>query len=112
MRTFLAFVIVLCLVGGLYLSQGPDFYWPDRHDPSYAIFFSGLSSRLLGAALLLIAALGLMAARQASSADGKAAPRHWQWVFFALTMLVLALIGGAFQLGDYGPNPESRQYSQ
>jgi len=112
MRTFLAFVVVLCLVAGLYLFQGPDFYWPDRNDPSHAIFFSGLSSRLLGAALLLVAALGLMAARQASSAGGKAASRSWQWAFFALTMLVLALIGTAFQLGDYGPNPESRQYSE
>lgn len=112
MRTFLAFVIVLCVAGGLYLSQGPDFYWPDRHNPSYAIFFSGLSSRLLGAALLLIAALGVIAARQASNAGGKAAPRTWQRAFFALILLVLALIGTAFQLGDYGPNPESRQYSE
>lgn len=110
MRTFLAFVIVLCLIGGLYLLQGPDFYWPDRRDPSHAAYLSGTASRLLGLALLLIAGLGVMAARQASRGTGRAAPRGWQIRFFVLTMLALGLIATAFQMSDYGPNPESRQH--
>lgn len=111
MRTFLAFVIVLCLIGGLYLLKGPDFYWPDRGDPSQALFLSGLSSQLLGAALLTIAGLGVMAARQASRSAGKAASQHWQVRFFVLTMLALALISTAFHLAEPGPNPESRKHS-
>jgi hypothetical protein len=111
-RTFLAFVIVLCLIGGLYLLQGPDFYWPDRRDPSYAAYLSGTASRLLGLALLLIAGLGVMAAHQASRATGRAAPRGWQIRFFVLTMLALALIATAFQMSEYGTNPESRRHAE
>ena len=110
MRTFLAFVIVLCLIGGLYLLQGPDFYWPDRRDPSYAAYLSGRASQLLGLALLLIAGLGVMATRQAARGTGRAAPRDWQIRFFILTMLALGLIASAFQMSEYGPNPESRQH--
>lgn len=111
MRTFLAFVIVLCVIAGLYLLQGPDFYWPQRHDPSQALYLTGIASRLLGAALLLTAWLGVMAARQASRSAGRAAPRHWQHRFFALTMLVLVLISAAFHLAEPGPNPESRVHA-
>ncbi|MGL1834052.1 hypothetical protein ACKVEX_10625 [Rhodocyclaceae bacterium SMB388] len=110
MRTFQAFVIILCLIGGLYLLQGPEFYWPDRGDPSHATHLAGWSSRLLGLALLTTAGLGVMIARQAGRADGKAAPRAWQLRFFVLLMLVIGLINAAFQLGEHGPNPESRRY--
>ncbi len=112
MRTFQAFVIILCLIGGLYLLQGPEFYWPDRFDPSYATHLDGLSSRLLGLALLTTAGLGFMIIRQASNAQGTAAPKRWQWRFFLLLMLVIGLINAAFHLGTYGPNPESRRYSE
>ena len=108
MRTFLAFVIMMCLIGGLYLLSGPAFFWPDRWDPSHGIFLSGLSAQLLGAGLLLVSALGLMAARQASHNAGKAAPRRWQWRFFALTVLALGLISAAFSVGEPGPNPDWR----
>lgn len=108
MRTFLAFAIVLCVIGGLYLLPGPDFYWPDRRDPSQALYLTGVSSRLLGAALLLTACLGVMAVRQAGRSTGRAAPRRWQYRFFVLTMLVLALVSTAFHLAEPGPNPESR----
>lgn len=112
MRTLIAFIIVLCLLGGLYLLQGPDFYWPDRRDPSQAVYMAGTASRLLGAALIIIAALGVMLVRQAARATGRAASRLWQWQFFGLTVVALTLIASAFQLGEYGPNPESRQFSQ
>lgn len=112
MRTFQAFVILLCLIGGLYLLQGPEFYWPDRWDPSYATHLDGVSSQLLGLGLLTTAGLGIMIIRQASTANGRAAPKHWQWRFFLLLMLVIGLINAAFHLGEYGPNPESRRFSQ
>jgi len=108
MRTFLAFVIMMCLTGGLYLLSGPTFFWPDRWDPSHGVFLSGLSAQLLGAGLLLVSALGVMAARQASHHAGKAAPRRWQWRFFALTVLALVLISAAFSVGEPGPNPDWR----
>ena len=108
MRTFLAFVIVMCLIGGAYLLGGPAFFWPDRWDPSQGVFLSGLSSRLLGAGLLLISGLGVMAARQAAQARGRAAPRHWQVRFFVLIVLALALVSAAFSIGERGPNPDWR----
>lgn len=110
MRSLIAFIIVLCAVGGLYLLQGPDFYWPDRRDPSMAVHLSGLASRMLGMALIVIAILGVMLIRQAARAHGHAASDSWQWQFFALTLLALGLISAAFHLGEYGPNPESRHY--
>jgi hypothetical protein len=108
MRTFLAFVIVMCLIGGAYLLGGPAFFWPDRWDPSQGVFLSGLSSQLLGAGLLLVSGLGVMAARQAGHACGRAAPRRWQIRFFVLIVLALALISGAFAIGERGPNPDWR----
>ena len=108
MRTFLAFVILLCVVAGLYLIQGPEFWWPDRRNPSCAIRLDGLASQLLGLALLITAGLGVTAARQASRADGRAASRRWQWGFFVATLIVLGLLATAAGLGEYGPNPEAR----
>jgi len=78
MRTFIAFAIVLCLVGGSWLLQGPAFFWPDRLDPSQGVFLDGLSSQLLGAGLLAIAGIGVMAARQAARGSCRAAPRPRQ----------------------------------
>ncbi len=108
MRTFQAFVIVLCLIGGFYLLRGPEFFWPDRWDASQGVMLGGTSARLLGMALLTVAGLGLMAARQAGRGDGRAAPRHWQWRFFALLVLTLVLISTALHLGERGPNPDWR----
>jgi len=107
-RTFLAFVIVMCLVGGLYLLGGPSFFWPDRLDPSHGVLLSGVSSKLLGAGLLLVSALGVMAARQAAHSGGKPAPKDWQLRYFLLLVLALALIGTAFSVGERGPNPDWR----
>ena len=108
MRTFIAFVIVLCLAGGFYLLPGPTFFWPDRWDPSQGVWLGGLSAQLLGLGLLLISALGVMTAQQAAGARGRPAPRPWQLRFFLLLMLALGLISAAFQLGERGPNPDWR----
>lgn len=108
MRTFQALVIVMCLTGGLWMLRGPAFFWPDRGAPSQGVFLHGVSSQLLGTALLIVAGLGVMAARQAGRGDGRAAPRAWQVRYFILILCALGLISAAFTIGERGPNPESR----
>ncbi|MBA4743194.1 MAG: hypothetical protein H2060_10875 [Azoarcus sp.] len=105
MRLFLAFAIVLCIAGGAWLVQGHDFYWPARGDPSLALHLSGSGARLLGAALFVMAGLGAMAVLQARR--GRPAGQAWQITYFALAMLVVALIGSAIWNGEVVPNPEA-----
>lgn len=108
MRTFQALVIVMCVTGGLWMLGGPAFFWPDRGDPTQGVLLHGLSTQLLGAGLLTVAVLGLMASRQAGRGDGRAAPRAWQIRYFVLLMSALGLISAALNTGERGPNPESR----
>ncbi|MCK0507061.1 hypothetical protein [Aromatoleum anaerobium] len=108
MRTFQALAIVLCVFGAIHLLQGPAFFWPDRFDPSHGVLLGGLSSRLLGAGLVVVAALGLMAGRQAGRGDGRAAPPRWQLRYFLLILLALGLASTAFTIGERGPNPDWR----
>ncbi len=111
MRTFLAFVIVLCIAAGSWLLQGPSFFWPDRFEPSQGVLLDGTASRMLGAALLLIAALGAMVIRQAGYGGGRAAPARWQATYSLLLLIALALVGTAMSLGQPGPNPDWRPRS-
>ncbi|WP_332675696.1 hypothetical protein [Aromatoleum sp.] len=108
MRTFLALTIVLCTVGGLYLLQGPVFFWPDRFDPSQGVALGGTSSQLLGAGLLVIGAVGVMAARQAARSPSRPATRRWQLRYFLLIVVALGLVSAAFTTGERGPNPDWR----
>lgn len=112
MRTLLAFTIVLCLVGGLYLAGGKDIYWPARGDPSQALLIRGVASQLLAGALFAIAALGVMTVRHASRAGRRAASRRWQTQYFLLLVLALSLIAGAVWQGEVVRNPESRQFGE
>jgi len=107
-RTFLALTIVLCTVGGLYLLQGPPFFWPDRFDPSQGVSLGGISSQLLGTGLLVIGAAGLMAARQAARSPSRPATRRWQFRYFLLILVALGLVSAAFMNGERGPNPDWR----
>lgn len=108
MRTLIAFTIVLCVFGGIYLLQGPAFFWPDRFDPSQGVFLGGLSSQLLGAGLLTIAGIGVMAIRQAIRGPVGTASQRWQIRYFLLLLLALALVSTAFALGERGANPDWR----
>ncbi|MCK9984919.1 MAG: hypothetical protein AzoDbin1_01391 [Azoarcus sp.] len=108
MRTFIAFTIVLCTVGGLWLLQGPAFFWPDRFDPSQGVFLGGFTSQLLGGGLLAIAAAGLMAIAQARRGRVGTASQGWQIRYFVLILLAIGLVSAAFNLGERGPNPDWR----
>ena len=108
MRTFLALTIVLSTVGGIYLLQGPAFFWPDRFDPSQGVSLGGTSARLLGAGLLVVAAIGLMAARQAARSPARPATHRWQFRYFVLILVALGLVSAAFTLGERGANPDWR----
>jgi len=112
MRTLIAFTIVLCVLGGIYLLQGPAFFWPDRFDPSQGVFLGGLSSQLLGAGLLTIAGIGVMAIRQASRGPVGSASQRWQIRYFLLILLALGLVSAAFTLGERGANPDWRAPSR
>ncbi|AYH42256.1 hypothetical protein [Azoarcus sp. DN11] len=108
MRAFVAFTMVLCLLGGAWLLGGPAFFWPDRFDPAQGVRLGGLSSQLLGAGLLTIAGLGAMViARAARGVRGTPSP-GWQLRYFLLILLALGLVGAAFTLGERGPNPDWR----
>ncbi len=108
MRTFQAFVILLCVFSGAWLLSGPEFYMPGRHDPAYGMYFSGLSSRLLGLGLLSLAWAGFSVKRYAGRGSGKPPPHRWQVRYFLTLMLTLALIGTAYYLGEAGPAPHLR----
>ncbi|MCC4117454.1 hypothetical protein LLG90_19030 [Aromatoleum toluclasticum] len=108
MRTFIAFTMTLCLLGGAWLLQGPAFFWPDRLDPSQGVFLSGLSAQLLGAGLLAIAGLGTMVIARAARGVRGAPTRGWQLRYFLLILLTLGLVSAAFSLGERGPNPDWR----
>ncbi|NMG75877.1 hypothetical protein [Aromatoleum diolicum] len=112
MRTLIAFTIVLCVFGGAYLLQGPSFFWPDRFDPSQGVFLGGLSSQLLGAGLLTIAGIGVMAIRQAARGPVGTASQRWQVHYFLLILLALGFVSAAFTLGERGPNPDWRTPGQ
>lgn len=52
-------MFMLCVLGGLYLlTQAPAFFLPSRGDPAIGLQFDALASRLLGAGLLALAAVG------------------------------------------------------
>ncbi|NMF88353.1 hypothetical protein [Aromatoleum petrolei] len=108
MRTFIAFTMALCLLGGAWLLRGPDFFWPDQFDPSQGVFLGGLSAQLLGAGLLTIAALGAMVIARAARGVRGTPTRGWQVRYFLLILVALGLVSAAFSLGERGPNPDWR----
>lgn len=108
MRSLIAFTIVLCTLGGLWLLQGPAFFWPDRFEPSQGVLLAGFASQLLGAGLLTIALAGVMAIGQAQRGRVGTASQRWQIRYFLLILLALGLVSAAFTLGERGPNPDWR----
>lgn len=101
---------MLCVFGGLYLlTQAPAFFLPDRWEPAIGRQFDATASRLLGAGLLALAALGgtylrAMYYRAERRLPDPAAQRR----YFVLLVLALALIMVAMLSAEPGPNPEYR----
>ena len=59
MRSMQMVMFMLCVLGGLFLlTQGPAFFMPARIDPAIGLHFDAFASRLLGAGLLALAAVG------------------------------------------------------
>ncbi|TMW78804.1 hypothetical protein FG147_01705 [Thauera sp. UPWRP] len=110
MRTTQVLMFMLCLLGGLYLlTQAPAFFMPDRWNPAMGRQFDAAASRLLGAALLAMAAAGGSFLRRFYYMEQRSLPgRAGQRRYFALLVLALALLQGAVLLSEPGPNPDYR----
>ncbi|ANQ83742.1 hypothetical protein dqs_0667 [Azoarcus olearius] len=110
MRSAQVLMFCLCVIGGLFLLvQAPSFFMPDRWDPAVGRAFGPLQSRLLGAALLAIAWLGLDYLRNRYYSETRQLPGvPQQRRYFAVLVLALALLSAAFNLAPPGPNPDYR----
>lgn len=110
MRSLQVVMLTLCLLGGLYLlTQAPSFFMPARWDPSIGHQFGPSASRLLGAALLTLAAIGgrYMRLMYYSERRRLPGPRE-QLRYFVLLLIALGLLAGALVVAEPGPNPDYR----
>ncbi|MBL8447615.1 MAG: hypothetical protein JNJ44_09425 [Zoogloeaceae bacterium] len=105
MRSIQVFIIVLCLIAGLYLSTGSGFFLPDRWHPETGILLNGFSARLLGAALLIIAATGVIALKHFAPGRRERYNPAWHRRYFLLLITAIVLISAALWLGERGPTP-------
>mgnify|MGYP001232105742 CR=1 FL=1 len=105
MRTLQLITITLCFVMGSYLLSGRGFFMPSRWDPSIGVNLVGWSARLLGAALLTIAVLGLSALRNFGSGTMVRKSASWHRRYFAALVLAITMIAAALMLGEQGPTP-------
>jgi hypothetical protein len=85
---------------------------PDRWNPAIGHRFDALASRLLGAALLAIAAAGGTYLRHFYYTERRHLPGPAaQRAYFMLMLLALGLLGAAVLVAEPGPNPEYRPRS-
>ncbi len=110
MRSLQMVMFMLCVLGGLFLlTQGPVFFMPARINPAIGLQFDATASRLLGAGLLALAAVGgqylsAMYYCEHRRLPGAAAQR----AYFVSLIVALALIGGAVLRAVPGANPDYR----
>lgn len=105
MRSLQIIIITLCFVTGVYLMSGRGFFMPSRWDPSIGVQLAGWSARLLGAALLLVAVLGLSALRNFGSGAMVRKSSAWHRRYFAALILAILMMVAALMLGEQGPTP-------
>lgn len=118
MRTMQVLMFMLCLLGGVYLlAQAPAFFMPDRRNPATGLLFDPAASRLLGAALLAIAAAGASYLRHFYYGERRHLPdpatqrRHFLLMFLALALLAAAVLSATPAANpDY--RPRTRQTGQ
>ena len=110
MRSLQMVMFMLCVLGGLFLLvQGPIFFMPARTDPAIGLHFDATASRLLGAGLLALAAVGGQYLRAMYySEQGPLPNAAAQRVYFACLILALLLIGAAMWRAQPGANPDYR----
>lgn len=104
-------MFMLCVLGGLYLlTQAPAFFLPSRGDPAIGLQFDAAASRLLGAGLLALAALGSLYLRTMyySAGQRRLPGPGEQRRYFGLLLLALALLLAALLSAESGPNPDYR----
>ncbi|MDX9885964.1 hypothetical protein [Thauera sp.] len=114
MRSLQVVMLTLCLIGGLYLlTQAPSFFMPGRGDPSVGHQFDPAASRLLGAALLTMAAMGALYMRAMYYSARRRLPGPAaQLRYFMLLVLALGLFAAALFVAEPGANPEYRPPAQ
>lgn len=105
MRSLQVIIITLCFVMGAYLISGRGFFMPSRWDPSIGVDLAGWSARLLGAALLVLAVLGLSALRNFGSGALVRKSPGWHHRYFAALVLAILMMAAALMLGEQGPTP-------
>jgi len=102
MRTFLAFAWLFTLVAGGYLALfAPAFEMPDRLAPGCGWFLSPPLTRMVGVALLFLAAAGWRIFRRAQE-NSPTTPLTWHQRQLALLALSLLLLLLASALAPYG----------
>ena len=94
-------MFVLCLTGGLYLLiVAPEFFMPERDNPALGRQFGPLSARLLGVALLSLAALATIFLRHQYALPRRPLSSAMQKIYFALIVLALGLITLSLNLAE------------
>jgi hypothetical protein len=102
MRGFQVTMFMVCLCCGAYLLiHAPAFFLPDRYTPTQGWQFSPVAARVLGSALLTMAALALIFLRHHYfSMDRRPPGPAVQRVYFALVLLTLGLLTLALNLAE------------
>jgi len=108
MRTLSLFMVILSALGGAWLIMRGNFYLPNRFDPALATHFNGLSARLLGAAMVTLAAAGVNFMRHMASGVPVARAQRWQVQQFVLISVSIVLFTAAFIGAEVVPNPDHR----
>ncbi len=110
MRSLQVVMLTLCLIGGLYLlTQAPSFFMPGRWDPSIGHQFGPTASRLLGAGLLAMAAMGALYMRAMYYSARRRLPGPAEQLqYFVLLVLALGLFAAALFVAEPGANPDYR----
>ena len=110
MRSLQMVMFMLCVLGGLFLlTQGPVFFMPARTDPAIGLQFDATASRLLGAGLLALSAVGGQYLRAMYYREQRMLPNAAaQRIYFVCLILALTLIGGAMLRAVPGANPDYR----
>ncbi|WP_341647852.1 hypothetical protein [Thauera humireducens] len=110
MRSVQVVMFMLCVLGGLYLlTQAPPFFLPSRGNPAIGLQFDATASRLLGAGLLALAALGSLYLRTMYYSGERRLPGPVaQRRYFGLLLLALTLLLAAMLSAETSPNPDYR----